>query len=95
MAETPLVGLIMGSRSDWETMQHAAETLDALGVPYELRVVSAHRTPDLLFEYAGDRRGARPAGASSPAPAARRTCPGWSPPRRRCRCSACRSSRRR
>ena len=48
----PLVGLIMGSRSDWETMSHAAETLDKLGVPYERRVVSAHRTPDLLFEYA-------------------------------------------
>ena len=48
----PLVGLIMGSRSDWETMSHAAETLDKLGVPYEVRVVSAHRTPDLLFEYA-------------------------------------------
>jgi len=48
----PLVGLIMGSRSDWETMQHAAEMLDQLGVPYERRVVSAHRTPDLLFEYA-------------------------------------------
>jgi 5-(carboxyamino)imidazole ribonucleotide mutase len=51
MAE-PLVGLIMGSRSDWETMQHAATTLDALGVPFEQRVVSAHRTPDLLAEYA-------------------------------------------
>ena len=49
----PLVGLIMGSRSDWETMTHAAHTLDELGVPYEVRVVSAHRTPDLLFEYAG------------------------------------------
>ena len=49
----PLVGVIMGSRSDWETMTHAAETLDRLGVPYEVRVVSAHRTPDLLFEYAG------------------------------------------
>jgi 5-(carboxyamino)imidazole ribonucleotide mutase len=48
----PLVGIIMGSRSDWETMQHAAQTLDELGVPYEVRVVSAHRTPDLLFEYA-------------------------------------------
>jgi len=53
MAESPLVGLIMGSRSDWETMRHCAETLAALGVPYEQRVVSAHRTPDLLFEYAG------------------------------------------
>ena len=48
----PLVGVIMGSRSDWETMRHAVETLDALGVPNETRVVSAHRTPDLLFEYA-------------------------------------------
>ena len=48
----PLVGIIMGSKSDWETMQHAASTLDRLGVAYEVRVVSAHRTPDLLFEYA-------------------------------------------
>ncbi len=47
-----VVGIIMGSRSDWETMTHAAETLDQLGVAYEARVVSAHRTPDLLFEYA-------------------------------------------
>lgn len=53
----PLVGLIMGSKSDWETMQHAAETLDSLGVPYEKRVVSAHRTPDLLFEYADGAAG--------------------------------------
>jgi 5-(carboxyamino)imidazole ribonucleotide mutase len=49
---SPLVGIIMGSKSDWETMSNAAQTLDALGVPYEVRVVSAHRTPDLLFEYA-------------------------------------------
>ena len=49
----PLVGVIMGSRSDWETMIHAAQTLEALGIPHEVRVVSAHRTPDLLFEYAG------------------------------------------
>lgn len=48
----PLVGIIMGSQSDWETMQHAAEQLQALGVPFEAQVVSAHRTPDLLFEYA-------------------------------------------
>jgi 5-(carboxyamino)imidazole ribonucleotide mutase len=48
----PLVGIVMGSRSDWETMQHAASRLDALGVPHEVRVVSAHRTPDALFEYA-------------------------------------------
>ncbi|MDP9296604.1 MAG: 5-(carboxyamino)imidazole ribonucleotide mutase [Actinomycetota bacterium] len=52
MAAPPLVGIIMGSRSDWETMREAAETLEALGVPFETRVVSAHRTPDLLFEYA-------------------------------------------
>jgi 5-(carboxyamino)imidazole ribonucleotide mutase len=50
--DAPLVGVIMGSRSDWETMAHAVRTLETLGVPYEARVVSAHRTPDLLFEYA-------------------------------------------
>ena len=49
----PLVGLIMGSKSDWETMSHAARTLEQLEVPFEVRIVSAHRTPDLLFEYAG------------------------------------------
>ncbi|HEX4824587.1 MAG TPA: 5-(carboxyamino)imidazole ribonucleotide mutase [Candidatus Polarisedimenticolaceae bacterium] len=49
----PLVGLIMGSRSDWETLQEAAETLERLGIAHEVKVVSAHRTPDLLFEYAG------------------------------------------
>ncbi len=48
----PLVGVIMGSASDWETMRHAAETLEQLGVPHEVQVVSAHRTPDLLFDYA-------------------------------------------
>lgn len=52
----PLVGIIMGSSSDWETMQAAAEMLDKLSVPHEVRVVSAHRTPDLLFEYAGTAR---------------------------------------
>jgi 5-(carboxyamino)imidazole ribonucleotide mutase len=46
------IGIIMGSRSDWETMQHSSETLDALGISYEVQVVSAHRSPDLLFEYA-------------------------------------------
>ncbi len=50
--QRPQVGIVMGSRSDWETMQNAAGKLDALGVPYEVRVVSAHRTPDVLFEYA-------------------------------------------
>ena len=60
MAE-PLVGVIMGSRSDWETMRHAVETLETLAVPFETRVVSAHRTPDLLFEYAAaaEARGLR------------------------------------
>src|SRR5436190_817385 len=48
----PPVGIVMGSRSDWDTMQHAAAKLEALGVPHEVRVVSAHRTPDVLFEYA-------------------------------------------
>ena len=48
----PLVGIIMGSRSDWATMRHAAETLEALGVPHECKVVSAHRTPRRLYEYA-------------------------------------------
>jgi len=51
-ARSPLVGVIMGSSTDWETMRHAAEMLAELGVPHETRVVSAHRTPDLLFEYA-------------------------------------------
>jgi 5-(carboxyamino)imidazole ribonucleotide mutase len=53
----PLVGIIMGSRSDWETMRHAAETLDQLGVPHECRVVSAHRTPRRLFDYASSAAG--------------------------------------
>jgi len=48
----PLVGVIMGSRSDWDTMRHAVDALEDLGVPFETKVVSAHRTPDLLFEYA-------------------------------------------
>jgi 5-(carboxyamino)imidazole ribonucleotide mutase len=50
--EKPLVGIIMGSQSDWETMRHAADILDALEVPYETRIVSAHRTPDRLYDYA-------------------------------------------
>ena len=48
----PIIGIIMGSKSDWETMRHAAETLDALGVAHEARVVSAHRTPKRLYDYA-------------------------------------------
>lgn len=53
----PLVGVIMGSKSDWETMQYAVQTLEQLGVPHEVQVVSAHRTPDLLFEYASTAEG--------------------------------------
>ncbi len=49
---TPLVGVVMGSRNDWDTMQHAVARLEQLGVPHEVQVVSAHRTPDLLFSYA-------------------------------------------
>jgi 5-(carboxyamino)imidazole ribonucleotide mutase len=58
-AKLPLVGIIMGSSSDWETLEHAAKTLEDLGVPHETSVVSAHRTPDLLFEYAAsaEKRG--------------------------------------
>ncbi|HEX2668826.1 MAG TPA: 5-(carboxyamino)imidazole ribonucleotide mutase [Gammaproteobacteria bacterium] len=58
-AAKPLVGVIMGSKSDWETLEHAANCLDLLGIPFETRVVSAHRTPDLLFKYAAsaERRG--------------------------------------
>ena len=52
----PLVGIIMGSSSDWETMRHAAETLDALGVAHEVKVVSAHRTPKRLYDYAATAR---------------------------------------
>src|SRR5260370_20193521 len=51
-----LVGIIMGSSSDWETMQGAADVLDSLGIAHEVRVISAHRTPDLLFEYAAAAR---------------------------------------
>ena len=50
--EQVLVGVIMGSQSDWETMKNAAEALSALAIPYEVKVVSAHRTPDLMFDYA-------------------------------------------
>ena len=56
-AANPLVGLVMGSRSDWETMQHAASVLAQLGVAHEVQVVSAHRTPDRLFEYAATAQG--------------------------------------
>jgi 5-(carboxyamino)imidazole ribonucleotide mutase len=57
VADAPVVGVVMGSRSDWETLRHAAELLGSLGVTHEARVVSAHRTPDRLFEYAESARG--------------------------------------
>ena len=89
----PVVGIIMGSQSDWPTLRHAAETLDRLAVPHETRIVSAHRTPDRLREYAstaqqrglrGDHRRRRRGGAP-----ARHVCRLDG----RCRCSACRSNR--
>jgi 5-(carboxyamino)imidazole ribonucleotide mutase len=59
MADAPVVGIIMGSQSDWETMRHAAETLETLGIVHEVRIVSAHRTPDRMSDYA---KGARDRG---------------------------------
>ena len=56
MTDAALVGIIMGSQSDWETMRHAAATLEALGVAFETRIVSAHRTPKRLYTYAGEAR---------------------------------------
>lgn len=57
MSAAPKVGVVMGSASDWDTMQHAAKRLQDFGVPYETRIVSAHRTPDLLYQYAEDAAG--------------------------------------
>jgi 5-(carboxyamino)imidazole ribonucleotide mutase len=57
MDEQPLVGVVMGSKSDWEVMQHAVKVLKDFGIPHEARVVSAHRTPDIMFEYAETARG--------------------------------------
>ena len=57
MADAPVVGIIMGSQSDWETMRHAAETLESLGVAHEVRIVSAHRTPDRMADYAKQAHG--------------------------------------
>jgi 5-(carboxyamino)imidazole ribonucleotide mutase len=56
-AETPLVGVVMGSQSDWETLRHATDLLESLGIAYEARIVSAHRTPDRLFRYGRDAEG--------------------------------------
>ena len=76
--DAPLVGVIMGSRSDWPTMRHAADVLEELGVPLETRVVSAHRTPERLYAYAREARG-RGIRRSSRAPAGRPICRAWSP----------------
>ncbi len=57
MESAVLVGVIMGSKSDWETMRHTVETLTTLGIPHEVKIVSAHRTPDLLFAYASEAEG--------------------------------------
>ena len=75
---TPPVAIIMGSRSDWPTMKHAADALDRLGVLWEAKVVSAHRTPKRLFDFA---TGARAAGYKViiAGPAAPPTCPAWRP----------------
>src|SRR5512135_2889258 len=56
-SETPLVGVVMGSRSDWETLRHSSEVLTVLKVPHEIRIVSAHRTPDRLFRYGCEAEG--------------------------------------
>ena len=88
----PLVAILMGSDSDWPVMQAAARMLDELGVPYEARVVSAHRTPDLMFDYA-ERARERGLPPSSPARAVRRTCRACWPPRPPCPSSACRCPR--
>jgi len=55
--DSPMVGIIMGSQSDWQTLRHAAETLKQLGIPHEARIVSAHRTPERLYAYAREARG--------------------------------------
>ena len=94
MSETPLVAVIMGSKSDWETMRHADEILTRLGVPHECAIVSAHRTPAWMAEYAAPPRGAV-SRSSLPARAAPPTCPGWWPRTRSCRFSECPSKPRR
>jgi 5-(carboxyamino)imidazole ribonucleotide mutase len=86
----PLVGVIMGSRSDWETMRHAVETLESLGVPFETRVVSAHRTPDLLFE----TRRPPPTGAQDRGRGGRRRPSGMTAAKTHLPCSASRGAPR-
>ena len=81
MTTTPLVGILMGSKNDWETMQHTALTLKALGIPCEAHVASAHRTPEKVVEFC---RGAEGRGLKE-----RPTWRGSAPARRTCRCWAC------
>ena len=88
---TPKVGVIMGSKSDWPVMEHAVAMLERLGVPYETRVVSAHRTPDLLFEYA---KSAAERGLQVIV-AVQLICRVWSRHKRHCRCWVCRWSLKR
>jgi 5-(carboxyamino)imidazole ribonucleotide mutase len=79
MPQQPRVGVIMGSQTDWETLRHAAETLAALDVPHETRVVSAHCTPDLLFDYAASaaERGLAAIVAGRPTPSSRSPIRCW------------------
>lgn len=72
----PIISIIMGSKSDWATMQKTAEVLDKFGVAYEKKVVSAHRTPDLMFKHAEEARG-RASRLSSQARAVRPICQEW------------------
>lgn len=81
----PVIGVLMGSSSDWEVMKNAVAILQEFGVPYEAKVVSAHRMPDEMFAYAGARASAV-SGRSSRARAARRICRACWRPRPRCRC---------
>ncbi len=80
MADTaPPVAIIMGSTSDWPTMRHAADTLTALGVEHDVRIVSAHRTPDRMYTFAKDAR-ARGVKVIVAGAGGAPTCPGWSRP---------------
>ncbi len=91
---TPQVGVIMGSQSDWPTMAHAVRILEEFGIAHDVQIVSAHRTPDRLVDYAKSGRNTRTSRPSSPAPAARRTCSGMvASMTRACRCLASPSSR--
>ena len=88
--QKPLVGIIMGSKSDWPTMKHAADLLSKLGISHEKRVVSAHRTPDLMASYAKAARG-RGIRVVIAGAGGRPICPAWWRRTRICRFLACRS----